>query len=103
MLSDFTQNTWHVRGFPHKDVSVGVKEVGERAFLFEGKRGADAHHFALRAAGSMRTSLVPLAGLKDLVDRLGSGASSITSSLMVASSLEATIVVACSQHSTSHS
>ena len=27
-----------------------MEEVGERTFLFRGKRGADAHHFALRAA-----------------------------------------------------
>ena len=40
----------HVQGFPRKDVSIGVEEVGERAFLFEGKHSADAHHFALRAA-----------------------------------------------------
>ena len=45
---------------------------------------------------SMRTSLVPSAGSKDLAGRLGSGASSTTSSLMAASSLEATIDVACS-------
>ena len=28
-----------------------MEEVDERAFLFGGKRGADAHHFALGAAG----------------------------------------------------
>ena len=44
-------NVWQVQGFPHKDVSIGVKEVSERAFLFLGKHGADAHHFALRATG----------------------------------------------------
>lgn len=48
--------------------------------------------------GSMRTSLAPSTGLKDPADRLGLGASSMTSSLMVASSLETTIVVACLQH-----
>ena len=53
--------------------------------------------------GSMRTSLVPSIGSKDLADHLGSGASSATSFLMAASSLEATIAAACSQHSTSHS
>jgi len=51
MLGDFSQNAWHVRGFPRKDVSVGAEEVGERAFLFGGKRGFDAHHFALGATG----------------------------------------------------
>ena len=46
MLGDFSRNAWHVREFPRKDISVGVEEVDERAFLFEGKRGANAHHFA---------------------------------------------------------
>ena len=45
---------------------------------------------------SMRTSLVPSTGLKDLVDWLGSGASSATSFLMAASSLEAMIAAVCS-------
>ena len=53
--------------------------------------------------GSMRTSLEPSIGSKDPVDYLGLGGSSTTSSLMAASSLEATIIVVCSQHSTSHS
>ena len=53
--------------------------------------------------GSMRTSLAPSIGSKDLAGCLGSDASSVTSFLMATSSLEATIVVACSQHSTSHS
>ena len=53
--------------------------------------------------GSMRTSMVPSIGLRDPSDRLGLGASSTTSSLMAASSLEVTIAAACLQHSTSHS
>ena len=57
----------------------------------------------LEQLGSMRTSLAPSIGLKDLADCLGSGASSATSFLMPTSSLEATIIVVCSQHSTSHS
>ena len=51
MLCDFSQNAWHVRGSPRKDVSIGTKEVNERAFLFGGKHGANTHHFALGAAG----------------------------------------------------
>ena len=51
MLSDFSRNAWHVRGSPRKDVSVGAEEVSKRAFLFGGKRDADAHHLAPRAAG----------------------------------------------------
>ena len=52
----------------------------------------------LEPLGSRRTSLAPSRGSKDPADRLGSGASSTISSLMVMSSLEATITVACSQH-----
>ena len=60
MLADFSRNAWHVRGFLCKDVSVGAEEVGERAFLFEGKCGADAHHFALGVAGVYEDLLVTL-------------------------------------------
>ena len=49
VLGDFPQDAWHVRGFPHEDVSVGAEEANERAFLFEGKHGTNAHHFALSA------------------------------------------------------
>ena len=51
MLGDLPRNAWHIRGFPRKDVFVTVEEVDERAFLFGGKRGANAHHFALEATG----------------------------------------------------
>ena len=47
-----------------------------------------------RLPGSMRTSLEPSASSKDPVDFLGLGASSVTSFLMVASSLEAMIATA---------
>ena len=53
MLGDLPRNTWHIRGFPRKDVFVVVEEVDERAFLFGGKRGADAHHLALGATGGL--------------------------------------------------
>ena len=92
---------WHVRGFPHKDVSVGVEKVDERAFLFGGKHGANAHHFALRAIGVYEDLLGALYRLERPADRLGSGASSMNSSLLAVSSLEATIDTTCSQHSTS--
>ena len=49
MLGDFPRNAWHVRGFPPKDVSVGAEEADERAFLFGGKRGTNAHRFSLSA------------------------------------------------------
>ena len=48
----------------------------------------------LELLGSMRTSLVPSIGSKDLADRWWLGVSSATSSLMAASSLEAMIAVA---------
>ena len=47
MLGDFSQNAWHVRGFPCEDVSVGAEEAEERAFLIGGKRGTNAHRFSL--------------------------------------------------------
>jgi len=50
--------------FPHKDVSIGTEEVDERAFLFRGKRGANVHHFALRAAGVYENLLGALHWLK---------------------------------------
>ena len=64
MLSEFSWNAWHVRGSPCKDVFVGVEEVGERAFLFRGKHGADAYHFALGAAGVYEVLLGALYRLK---------------------------------------
>ena len=51
VLGDFPQDAWHVRGFPHKDVSVSAEEAGERAFLFGGKRGTNTHRFTLSAPG----------------------------------------------------
>ena len=96
MLDDFSQNARHVRGSPRKDVSVGVEEVNEREFLFRGKRGANAHHFAFGAAGVYEDLLSALYRLKRPIDRLESGASLMTSSLMAASSLEATIDAVCS-------
>ena len=48
----------------------------------------------LELSRSMKTSLEPSAGLKDLIDFLGSGASLATSFLMAASSPEATIAAA---------
>ena len=52
--------------------------------------------FPLELLGSMMTSLEPSADLNDPVDLSASGASSVTFSLRVASSLEATIAVAWS-------
>ena len=63
MLGDFPWDAPHVRGFP-RDISIGVEEVDERAFLFGGKRGANAHHFALRATGVYEDLLDALYGLK---------------------------------------
>ena len=57
----------------------------------------------LEPLGSIRTSLVPYIGSIDPADHLGSGASSTTSSLLGASSLDVTIAAVCSRHSTSYS
>ena len=46
----FPWNARHVKGFPRKYLFVEAEEANERAFLFGGKRGANMHHFALRAA-----------------------------------------------------
>ena len=75
----------------HGHPQLYLSEVEECAFLFRGKCGANAHYLPLGLPGSMRTSLEPSASSKDPVDFLGLGASSVTSFLMVASSLEAMI------------
>ena len=61
------------QGFPRKDVSVGAEEVDERAFLFKGKCGANAHHFALGDAGVYEDLLGALYGLKRPGRLLGVG------------------------------
>ena len=71
MLDHFSWNDWHVRGFSCKDVSIGAEEVDERAFLFGGKRGANAHHFALGAARVYKDLLGALYRLKRLSRLLG--------------------------------
>ena len=63
-LGDLPWNAWHIRGLPHKDVFIAVGEVDERAFLFGGKRGTNAHHFAHRAAGVYEDLLGALYRLK---------------------------------------
>ena len=78
VLGDLPQNAWHVQGFPHKDVFVVAEEVDERAFLFGGEHSTYAYRFTLGAVGVYE-------------DLFASGASSVTSSLRVASSTEATI------------
>ena len=50
-----------------------MEEVSERAFLFGGKRGADADHFALGATGVYEDLLGALHGLKRLGRPLGVG------------------------------
>ena len=64
MLGDLPRNAWHIRGFPRKDVFVIAEEVDERAFLFRGKRGANAYHFALGATGVYEDLLGTLYRLK---------------------------------------
>ena len=73
MHDDFPQNAWHVRGFPRKDVSVGMEEVNEHAFLFGGKHGANVHHFALGATGVYEDLLSALYRLEGPGRPLGVG------------------------------
>ena len=71
MLGDFARDTRNVHGFLHEDISVGVEEVNERAFLFGEKHGPDAHHFALRATRVYEDLLDALCGLKGSGQPLG--------------------------------
>ena len=64
MLGDFPRNAWHVRGFPQEDVFVGAEEADEHAFLFRGKRGTNAHRFALGVPGVYEDFLGALHWLK---------------------------------------
>ena len=73
MLSDFSRNAWHVRGFPRKDVSIGAEEVDGCAFLFGGKCGADALHFSLGATGVYKDLLDALHRLERPSQPLGVG------------------------------
>ena len=73
MLGDFSRYAWHVRGSPRKDVSIGVEEVNERAFLFRGKCGANGHHFAFGAARVYEDLLGALYRLKRSGQPLGVG------------------------------
>ena len=73
MLGDFPRNAWHVRGFPCKDIFVGEEEVDERAFLFRGKHGANAHHLALEAARIYEDLLGALRWLERPYQPLGVG------------------------------
>ena len=73
MLGDLPQDAWHVRGFPRKDVSVGVEEANEHAFLFGGKHGANAYHFALGAARVYEDLLCALHWLERPSQSLGVG------------------------------
>ena len=73
MLSDFPRNARYVRGSPRKDVSIGTEEVDERGFLFGGKRGANAHHFALGVARVYEDLLGALYRLERPSQSLGVG------------------------------
>ena len=96
VLNDFSWNAYHVRGCPRKDISVGVEEVGKRTFLFGGKHGPNAHHFALGATGVYGDLLGALHRLKRPSRPLGVGCFFDAPFMMATSSLEAMIVVTCS-------
>ena len=73
LLGDLPRDAWRIRGFPHKDVFVVAEEVDEHAFLFGGKHGANAHHFALGDAGVYEDFLGALYRLKIPSRPLGVG------------------------------
>ena len=41
MINQLSRNTRHISRFPHEDIFVFPKKVGERKFLFFGEVGAD--------------------------------------------------------------
>ena len=82
MLGDFPQDARHVRGFPRKDISIDAEEVDERAFLFGGKHGANAHHFTLGATEVYEDLLDTLRGLPTTL-AVGSGCERIVAPLLL--------------------
>ena len=73
MLGDLPRDARDIRGFPLKDVFVIAEEVNERAFLFGGKRGTNAHHFALGAIEVYEDFLRALGRFKQPGQLLGVG------------------------------
>ena len=103
MLGDFPQNAGMSKGF-HTKISLLARRKSMSALSYlEESMVSMRTTLPSELLGSMRTSLAPSAGSKDLADRLESGVYSATPALMTASSYEVMTVVACSQHSTSHS
>ena len=45
MLGDVPWYAQHVRWLPCEDITIGVQEVDELAFLFGRELGLDPHHF----------------------------------------------------------
>ena len=44
MLGDVSRYARHVRWLPCEDITIGVQEVDELAFLFGWELGPDSHH-----------------------------------------------------------
>jgi hypothetical protein len=80
VLGDLPRNAWHVRGAPHKNISVGAEEVDEHQFLFRVEGGTDPQRLALEGSrveghllglfGSLDTAGVLGGGVDVLVDQL---------------------------------
>ena len=45
MLGDVPWYAWHVGWHPHEDITMGMQEIDELAFLFCRELGPDPHHF----------------------------------------------------------
>jgi hypothetical protein len=80
-----------------------VEEVDERAFLFEEGLEPMCSTLLSEPVRSTGTSLVFSVGSKEHAGYLESSAPSTIATLMAASSSEAMVTVASSQHSRSHS
>ena len=65
MLGDFPWNSRHIRGFPREDISIGVEEVDEHAFLLGGEGGADAYRLVSGVVGVDEDLLDVLHRLKE--------------------------------------
>jgi hypothetical protein len=51
VLDDLPQYVWHVRGTPHKYLSICTEEVDEHFFLFGVELGADPRRLLAGAVG----------------------------------------------------
>ena len=97
MLSDVPWYDRHVRWLPCKDITIGVQEINELAFLFGWELGPDPHHLG-RVSGLIPAALVSSSGRK-IVEEVGllqSGTAGVDNSPSRESSEELMTAVASS-------